>query len=184
MLNISRILSKISSDPECSKAIIQTQKLDFMVSLIDEFQSFTSFLVRIAFVLANLTTYSEEARDQLGTVPEHTFRILKVALTYFDKDENPTEPGEAGTKGGSKDMGSTEDTLVKLIRLFANICTDEQYIHAILGEKKGKELLAQYMTKMVAAIRRKKIAKSEEFILNAVSCATNLLFYDTPNEKD
>lgn len=111
-----------------------------MVSLIDEFQSFTSFLVRIAFVLANLTTYSEEARDQLGTVPEHTLRILKVALTYFDKDENPTEP-EPGTKG-SKDMGSTEDTLVKLIRLVANICTDEQYIHAILGQKEGKELLA------------------------------------------
>jgi hypothetical protein len=40
------------------------------------------------------------------------------------------------------------------------------------------------MTKMVAAIRRKKIAKSEEFILNAVSCATNLLFYDIPNEKE
>ncbi len=183
MLNISRIISKISSDPECSKAIIQTKKLDFMVSLIDDFQAFTSFLVRIAFVLANLTTYSEEARDQLGTVPEHTMRILKVALTYFDKDENPSEVPEPGAKG-SKDMGSTEDTLVKLIRLVANICTDEQYIHAILGEKQGKELLAQYMAKMVAAIRRKKIAKSEEFILNAVSCATNLLFYDTPNEKD
>jgi hypothetical protein len=54
-------------------------------------------------------------------------------LIYFDKDENPSEP-EPGTKG-SKDMGSTEDTLVKLIRLVANICTDEQYIHVILKEK-------------------------------------------------
>jgi hypothetical protein len=54
-------------------------------------------------------------------------------LIYFDKDENPSEP-EPGTKV-SKDMGSTEDTLVKLIRLFANICTDEQYIHVILKEK-------------------------------------------------
>jgi len=40
------------------------------------------------------------------------------------------------------------------------------------------------MSKMIAAVKRKKIVKSEEFILNAVSCATNLLFYDTPNEKD
>ena len=40
------------------------------------------------------------------------------------------------------------------------------------------------MGKMIAALRRKKIQKSEEFILNAVSCATNLLFYDSPNEKD
>ena len=63
MLNISRILSKISSDTECSKAIISTKKLDFLVSLIDDFQAFTPFLVRISFVLANLTTYSDEARE-------------------------------------------------------------------------------------------------------------------------
>ena len=81
-------------------------------------------------------------------------------------------------------MGNTEDTLVKLIRLVANICTDEQYIHTIVGKPEGRELLNKYMSKMIAAVKRKKIAKSEEFILNAVSCATNLLFYDTPNEKD
>lgn len=50
--------------------------------------------------------------------------------------------------------------------------------------KDGKEVLNQFMSKIVAALKRKKISKSEEFILNAVSCATNLLFYDTPNEKD
>lgn len=36
------------------------------------------------------------------------------------------------------------------------------------------------MDRMVQAIKRKQLAKSEEFILNSVSCATNLLFYDTP----
>lgn len=82
-------------------------------------------------------------------------------------------------------MGNnTEDTLVKLIRLIANISTDEQYVQTIVSEPQGKDLLNQYMSKMVAAIKRKKIAKSEEFILNAVSSATNLLFYDNPNEKE
>jgi hypothetical protein len=37
------------------------------------------------------------------------------------------------------------------------------------------------MEKMISALERKKLAQSEEFILNAVSCATNLLFFDTPN---
>lgn len=94
MLNISRILSKVSQDTECSKAIISTKKLDFLVALIDEFQSFTPFLVRIAFVLANLTTFSEEARDQLGTVPAHVFKILRIALSYFERDENGSAIGE------------------------------------------------------------------------------------------
>lgn len=35
---------------------------------------------------------------------------------------------------------------------------------------------------MVGAMERKKLQRSEEFILNAVSCATNLLFYDTPSQ--
>ena len=47
----------------------------------------------------------------------------------------------------------------------------------------GKELIQDYMTQMIAALERKKIAKSEEFILNAVSCATNLLFYDSSSSE-
>ena len=36
MLNVSRILSKISMDADCSKAIIQTKKLNFLTDLINE----------------------------------------------------------------------------------------------------------------------------------------------------
>lgn len=35
---------------------------------------------------------------------------------------------------------------------------------------------------MISAIERKNIQQSEEFLLNAISCTTNLLFYDTPNK--
>jgi hypothetical protein len=48
----------------------------------------------------------------------------------------------------------------------------------------GKDLLREYMGKMIEAIKRKKLPKSEEFILNAVSCATNLLFYDMPAKPE
>lgn len=40
------------------------------------------------------------------------------------------------------------------------------------------------MYKMIYSLERKKVNKSEEFILNSVSCATNLLFYDTPSKDD
>jgi hypothetical protein len=53
-------------DADCCMTIIQTNKLCFMVDLIYEFQAFTPFLIRVAFVLANITTYFEEARDQIG----------------------------------------------------------------------------------------------------------------------
>jgi hypothetical protein len=34
---------------------------------------------------------------------------------------------------------------------------------------------------MLTAIQRKNVQDNEEFMFNAISCATNLLFYDTPN---
>ena len=63
MQNISRVLSKVSLDSECSKAIISTGKLRFLADLICEWQHQTLFVQRIAFVLANLTTYFDEARE-------------------------------------------------------------------------------------------------------------------------
>ena len=33
---------------------------------MSEFQTFTPFIVRVAYILANLTTYFEEARDQIS----------------------------------------------------------------------------------------------------------------------
>ena len=45
-------------------------------------------------------------------------------------------------------------------------------------------LLKEYMIKMITTLERKKVVKSEEFILNVVSCATNLLFYDIPTKED
>ena len=130
-------------------------------------------MVRIAFVLANLTTYFDEAREQLGTA-EEIRKILNISILYFEREE-------AGVDSSNKTLGGNiEDTLVKMIRLVANICTDEQYVDAVMIGC-GKDLLNDFMARMIAALERKRIQTSEEFILNAVSCATNMLFYDTPS---
>jgi hypothetical protein len=67
---------------------------------------------------------------------------------------------------------------VKLIRLIANICTEDKVIHELL--KDYKDLFSLFMESMLTAIKRKNVDRSEEFIFNAISCTTNLLFYDTP----
>lgn len=62
MTNVSRILSKISMDNDCSYALIQTNKLSMLITLLFDYHKIRDFPVRIAFVLANLTTYFDEAR--------------------------------------------------------------------------------------------------------------------------
>jgi hypothetical protein len=37
------------------------------------------------------------------------------------------------------------------------------------------------MTKLCEAIQKRNLDDNEEFLLNAVSCITNLLYYDTAN---
>jgi len=36
------------------------------------------------------------------------------------------------------------------------------------------------MSQMIKSVGKRTLEKSEEFIFNAVSCSTNILFYDIP----
>jgi len=54
-----------------------------------QFKDFTSFVIRIAFVLGNLTTYYDEARLEIGVSGQGIKNSLTVALHYLEKDENP-----------------------------------------------------------------------------------------------
>jgi hypothetical protein len=98
--------------------------------MLTEYQTSTAFVVRIAFVLANLTTYFDEAREQV-CLPDNVKQLFTISLVYFEREENAFNQKKEESKGRSKreeakDVGANiEDTLVKLIRLVANVCTDE-----------------------------------------------------------
>lgn len=77
--------------------------------------------------------------------------------------------------------GNIEDALTKLIKLLANLSTEEQYAHAQLVSK--KEQIQLFISNLVKAIDKRTIDKNEEFILNAISCITNILFYDVPSAE-
>jgi len=44
-----------------------------------------------------------------------------------------------------------------------------------------KEEVQEFIKSLVKAIDKRTIDQSEEFILNAISCITNVLFYDVPS---
>lgn len=63
-----------------------------MVELMTEYQNHTPFFIRIAFVIANLTTYFEEAREQIAESKETFSKLLHLAIAYLKKDleEDPS----------------------------------------------------------------------------------------------
>lgn len=43
--------------------------------------------------------------------------------------------------------------------------------------------MKKFVNSLVKAIDKRTIDINEEFILNAISCLTNILFYDVPNRE-
>ena len=44
------------------------------------------------------------------------------------------------------------------------------------------DLLSSFVEQVCDAVSRRTIESNEEFILNAISCVTNILYYDTAQE--
>lgn len=70
-----------------------------------------------------------------------------------------------------------EGTLVKVIRLVANLITEET-VGALL--KSHTSQIQKIVRDLCVTVKSKSLEQSEEFILNSISFLTNLLFYDTP----
>lgn len=74
-------------------------------------------------------------------------------------------------------QGNLEDAVTKIIKLFANMATEEQVANSEFT--KHKETLGEFVGELSTAVSKSSLERNEEFILNAVSCITNILYYDT-----
>lgn len=63
----------------------------------------------------------------------------------------------------------------------ANLSTEEEYAQSML--KADQANVQQFIMTLVKAIDKRTIDTNEEFILNAISCITNVLFYDVPSKE-
>ena len=67
-----------------------------------------------------------------------------------------------------------------MIKLLANLSTEEAV--ALDAFLPMKELLGSFIIQVCEAVDRRTIEQNEEFILNAISCVTNILYYDTAQQ--
>ena len=91
-LNIARLLSKVSSDFRCAEKIVQSGHIKDYLKAMVQHRDNSAILIRLAYILGNLTTNFEEARLRL-TVKSSTEKscfviIAELACHYLDKDSN------------------------------------------------------------------------------------------------
>ena len=70
--------------------------------------------------------------------------------------------------------------MTKVIKLLANLSTEGEV--AVAAFRTMPELLSSLIEKICQATDKRTIEGNEEFILNATSCVTNILYYDTASE--
>jgi len=65
VMNISRLLSKVSCDYNCADQIVKQNCTSTFLGSMILYKENSAVLIRIAFVLGNLTTHYTEARTEL-----------------------------------------------------------------------------------------------------------------------
>ena len=91
----------------------------------------SAVLIRLAYILGNLTTNFESARLELNKLEAKSIQtMMELSVYYMRREANPegykpqlTDKGKA--KYEEFTQGNLEDALTKVIKLIANLSTDE-----------------------------------------------------------
>jgi hypothetical protein len=85
MLNIARLLSRVSLNMTCSEAMVKSNHIkDFLAAMLTHKHS-SAILIRLAYILGSLTTNFEDARRGLCAVDDKksSFEILLELGNFY-----------------------------------------------------------------------------------------------------
>lgn len=174
MLNISRIFSKVTLHTDCCTALADhpTSYRSF-VSILQKHQHKSDVVVRVSFVLGNMTAKNEVARLRLFQEAGSFDILLSLFRFYLEQDvknqgkETKKEVAEDGST-----VNKTEDVLIKVIRVIANLSINENVGPVICSNYQCVDFLLK-------VLETKEVSSSEELVLNTVATINNLSFYNT-----
>ncbi|KAG1674821.1 hypothetical protein FOA52_015208 [Chlamydomonas sp. UWO 241] len=192
VLNVGRILSKLSLHEECQAAMeADPEYADLLLSLLEAHTGHRAIVLRVAFVLGNLTTHRESYRAQIAALPRSIEVAVSTLAAYSTPppgvgstpdDAAPAQAGGVAGAGGVDSGDSTrlgdrlsrsarrEEVVVKLLRVVANLAIDGQA---------GPRLAADPCVSacLVSLLQQYTFDDEDELVLNCVAAATNLSFY-------
>ncbi|XP_056674623.1 armadillo repeat-containing protein 2 isoform X3 [Monodelphis domestica] len=175
--NVARILSKLSSYHDCCAALADYSRCyALFLSLINQYEKKQDLIVRIVFILGNLTAKNNQAREQFSKEKGCIKTLLSLFNTYYEMDLNSMKgmDDEEGKNKKQKQPSEVEDVLIKVIRVLANIS-----IHPSIGATLAAN--QQVVALLVTTLEYKSIDECEELVINATATINNLSFYQVKN---
>lgn len=175
LTNIARALAKLTLHNSACEALAKSDAHVRQIAKTLSTNSDSAALVlRLAFVLGNLTERSDRLRVVFAFDCEGTSLVPQLLAKYWQKDRQLARldlEKEQAKASGSQEV---EEVLVKLVRLLANIA-----ISASAGSTLASS--SAVVDPLLDMLGAKRIGDSEELVLNVVAAVTNLLFYDVPS---
>lgn len=169
-MNIARVLGKLSlHDAPCEAFEADASHLQELVKCLNVHAGVSSIVLRLAFVLGNLTARSDRLREIFWFECGGAALLPSLMQRYWQKDRKLAQAGIESV-ACSTDAQEVEGVLIKLVRLAAN---------AAISPTVGAELAASpaVVDLMLDLLGCKRMADSEELVLNTMAATTNLLFY-------
>jgi len=171
--NIARVLAKLSlHDAPCEAFEADAVHLRQVLQNINTHADTPSIVLRLAFVLGNLTARSDRLREMCWSKCGGATSLPSLMQRYWQKDRKLARTDVESISRGA-DVEECEGVLVKLVRLAANLA---------ISPSVGIELAATsaVVDPVLDILGCKRMAESEELVLNAMAATTNLVFYDEP----
>ncbi|XP_004406746.1 PREDICTED: armadillo repeat-containing protein 2 isoform X3 [Odobenus rosmarus divergens] len=174
--NIARIFSKLTSYHDCCVALANYSRCyALFLKLINKYQKKQDLVVRIVFILGNLTAKNNQAREQFSKEKGSIPTLLSLFHT-FSKLDLCAEKRAAGAEQpqAPRPRAQAEDVLIKLTRVLANLA-----IHPGIGPALAANPHAVGL--LLATLEHKSIEDCEELVINATATINNLSYYQVKN---
>ncbi|CAM4649590.1 unnamed protein product [Lepidochelys kempii] len=175
--NIVRIFSKFSSYNDCCAALADCSRCYVLfLALLNKHQKKQDLVVRVVFILGNLTAKNNQAREQFFKEKGSADTLISLFQTYNELDLNAKKEQheEEENKSKQKHPSETEDVLIKLIRVLANLS-----IHPSVGAVLAAN--HRIVALLVTVLEYKSIDDCEELVINATATINNLSYYKGRN---
>ncbi|ELK00623.1 Armadillo repeat-containing protein 2 [Pteropus alecto] len=175
--NIARIFSKLTSYHDCCVALASYSRCyALFLNLINKYQKKQDLVVRIVFILGNLTAKNNQAREQFSKEKGSIPTLLSLFHTFSELDlhsRKQVAEGEEQPKAQTP-QAQVEDVLIKLTRVLANLA-----IHPGIGQALAAN--PHVVGLLLSTLEYKSIDDCEELVINTTATINNLSYYQVKN---
>ncbi|XP_031203665.1 armadillo repeat-containing protein 2 isoform X2 [Mastomys coucha] len=166
-INIARVFSKLTSYRDCCAALANYSRCyALFLSLLNKYQKNQDLVIRIVFILGNLTAKSNQARELFSRETGSVETLLTLFQSFYQLEEN--SPKQLLSE--ARPQAEAEDVLVKLIRVLANIA-----IHPRIGPVLAAN--PRVVGLLLTTLESKSLGDCEELVINTTAAINNLSFY-------